>query len=257
MLGVTKCRACAPLKNQRLTTKATTLSCLQDLSRATTYTAYNNALPFWTLVKGDMANQKNCRNCGAPNLLDAKFCANCGLDFDYSPLLVSEPRETSPVSQPRKTLPVSQPQKKSRSWLVALVVILLVVGIIGGIALIGNFMTSAGNTNGLSLTAVQIPTPADAASYIGTSNIVAINVTISNNGGPAVKISSDNYYMLDSSGHTWQPWGGTSSSILDSGYSTYMLLYFQITPGATPSQVTYYDGTYNLNCRVNGVAVPQ
>ena len=38
-------------------------------------------------------------------------------------------------------------KKTPRKWLVALVVVLLVVGVIGGIALIGNFTTSAGNTD--------------------------------------------------------------------------------------------------------------
>jgi hypothetical protein len=82
--------------------------------------------------------KRYCKNCGAEVIPDSKYCARCGTSFENILALDSQPQEISPVGQPKK---------RSRNWLVALVVVLLVVGVIAGIALIGNFTTSAGNTD--------------------------------------------------------------------------------------------------------------
>jgi uncharacterized membrane protein YvbJ len=82
--------------------------------------------------------KRYCKNCGAEIIPDSDYCSRCGTGVEYTPLRVSQPQETSSVDQSQKT---------PRKWLVALVVVLLVVGVIGGIALIGNFTTSAGNTD--------------------------------------------------------------------------------------------------------------
>ena len=74
--------------------------------------------------------KRYCEICGAAIVTDSIYCTRCDIAFEQIPL---------PVSQPPK-------QKTSRNWLIALVVVLLVVGVIYGIALVGYFATSAGNT---------------------------------------------------------------------------------------------------------------
>jgi len=75
--------------------------------------------------------RRYCENCGAAIITDSIYCTRCDQAFENT---------LPPVSQPRK-------QKTSRNWLIALVAVLLVVGVIDGIALVGYFTTSAGNTD--------------------------------------------------------------------------------------------------------------
>jgi len=85
-----------------------------------------------------------CENCGVEIMPDSDYCSRCGTGVNYTFLEVSQPQKKLRVSQRQGNSRVSQPQKKSRKRLIALVAVLVVVVLVGGIALLAY---SAGNTD--------------------------------------------------------------------------------------------------------------
>lgn len=60
-----------------------------------------------------MADQKYCRNCGAPTIPDALFCANCGTAFAGA--AAPPPRTTAPSNPSTRQPPhIPSPQPKRR-----------------------------------------------------------------------------------------------------------------------------------------------
>jgi predicted small secreted protein len=112
--------------------------------------------------------------------------------------------------------------------------------------------TSNTSTSGqaLTLTATQVPVNESVTDYYG-ANAVAINATITNNNAGTFKLSSDNFFLTDSSGHIEQPVSPTTSDVSDSGNWITTPMYFQITQGTTPATLRYYDGTHDISCSVS------
>jgi|GEM_PF-6309043 len=75
--------------------------------------------------------KRYCENCGVVIISDSIYCARCELALENVPL---------PVSRPPK-------QKKSRNWLIGLVVVLLVVSAIDAVGLVGYLTASTGSTD--------------------------------------------------------------------------------------------------------------
>src|SRR5665811_488126 len=83
-----------------------------------------------------MTDQKYCRNCGAPNLPEAKFCANCSKEF-VSAASAAPPSAASaaavPWEQPTYS-PSPEPPKIlgfGRKWVVIGIVALFVLLTLG------------------------------------------------------------------------------------------------------------------------------
>ncbi len=101
----------------------------------------------------------------------------------------------------------------------------------------------------LTLTATQVPANDSIVAYYG-ANVVIINATFNNNNAGTFKISSDNFYLTDSSGYSHSPVSPVATDVADSGYSSWMWVYFQVSSG-TPSTLRYYDGTHDISCSVH------
>jgi uncharacterized protein YcfL len=108
---------------------------------------------------------------------------------------------------------------------------------------------SANLSKALTLNATQIPANDTVTAYYG-SGVVAINATLSNNNAGTFKVSSDNFYLADSSGATHSPLNSVTTAVSDSGYDTWMHLYFTVAAGTTPSTLRYYDGNFDVSCTV-------
>ena len=77
-----------------------------------------------------MTNQKYCRNCGEPNLPDAKFCASCGKAFVSA---AETPPLTAPSAKPspdKWKTPWNQPSQSSQPRTVGVSRKIIVVGIV-------------------------------------------------------------------------------------------------------------------------------
>lgn len=116
-----------------------------------------------------MTNQKYCRNCGEPNLPDAKFCASCGKAFVSA-------AETPPLTAPSAKLspdkwktPWNQPSQSSQPRTVGVSRKMIVVGIVVLFILL---------TMGCVAVAVMTPntptaTPTVKATVAATANVKA------------------------------------------------------------------------------------
>lgn len=82
------------------------------------------------------------------------------------------------------------------------------------------------------------------------ANVIRINTTIFNNHAGTFKLSTDNYYLTDSSGTIYKPINTVSTSVSDSDTWQRIVLNFQLKAGATPKTLRYYDGTHDINCTV-------
>lgn len=72
-----------------------------------------------------------CKKCGTKNKDDARFCANCGEKL----VIPSQQQAKQQPAQPKQqiyTEPQNEPKRSSKSWIIALAcVIVVVVGIFG------------------------------------------------------------------------------------------------------------------------------
>jgi hypothetical protein len=101
----------------------------------------------------------------------------------------------------------------------------------------------------LSMTAHTDPVPSDVASYY--PNMVYINATITNYGNKPVKISNDNFYLNTADGRSYEPMNTDYSLVAESGGSyIWTQLHFNLDNSSPPTQLRYYDGTYDLTCNV-------
>ena len=72
-----------------------------------------------------------CKKCGTKNKDDARFCANCGEKLVIPPQQQAKQQPEQPKQQ-IYTEPQNEPKRSSKSWIIALAcVIVVVVGIFG------------------------------------------------------------------------------------------------------------------------------
>lgn len=72
-----------------------------------------------------------CKKCGTKNKDDARFCANCGEKLVIPPQQQAKQQPAQPKQQ-IYTEPQNEPKRSSKSWIIALAcVIVVVVGIFG------------------------------------------------------------------------------------------------------------------------------
>src|SRR5665647_1555915 len=111
-----------------------------------------------------MADQKYCRNCGAPNLPDAKFCANCSKAFvngnAAAPLAAASAASTPWEQQPQYS-PSPEPKifGLSRKMVVIGILALVVVLTLGCIVMASQSPSSSTPTPTAKPTATPAPTP--------------------------------------------------------------------------------------------------
>ena len=120
---------------------------------------------FRQLVKGGyMADQKYCRNCGAPNLPEAKFCANCSKAF-VSGDAAAPLTAASAAAMPWEQLPQSDPSPEptifglSRKFVVIGIIALFVLLTLGCVA--------------MAMTSPTTPTPTVQATVAPTATVKA------------------------------------------------------------------------------------
>ena len=72
-----------------------------------------------------------CKKCGTKNKDDARFCANCGEKLVIPPQQQAKQQPAQPKQQ-SYIEPQNEPKRSSKSWIIALAcVIVVVVGIFG------------------------------------------------------------------------------------------------------------------------------
>lgn len=120
-----------------------------------------------------MADQRNCRNCGAPNLPDAQFCANCGVPFvspTASPSGIAPSASPPPLSQQPPYSPSPQPQRifgSSRTKVIVGIVVILLL-LVGGLVVMSSPILSPTPTPNPTSSPTPEPTlkgPTDLSSY--------------------------------------------------------------------------------------------
>lgn len=81
--------------------------------------------------------------------------------------------------------------------------------------------------------------------------IVKVNATVENDHAGNIRITSNNFEMLDSSGAVHQALGSTTAGItISNGESSWTLMTFYIEQGAHPTEMTYFDGNNKVTCPV-------
>jgi hypothetical protein len=111
-----------------------------------------------------MADQKYCRNCGAPNPPEAKFCANCSKEF-VSAASAAPPSAASAAAVPWEQLPQSDPSPEptifgiSRKFVVIGIIALFVLLTLGCVA--------------IAMTSPSTPTPTVQATVAPTATVKA------------------------------------------------------------------------------------
>jgi len=81
---------------------------------------------------------------------------------------------------------------------------------------------------------------------------VTINATVNNEHAGTLKLSTDNFLMQDSARYEHTALGNKPAvTIVENGEYSVFTIHFPIGAGASPTALTYYDGTNKVDCTIN------
>ena len=124
---------------------------------------------------------------------------------------------------------------------------IVLVMMVMAVAVTGCTTSNIGSTGtALTMSARQV-----SSTTLYGEPVVKINATIHNDHAGTVRLSSNNFELMDSTSRVHAPIVSSSSGItVENGEGAWMQVSFYIVDGSHPTELTYYDGTNKVTCSV-------